>query len=61
MVAIHFTTIPREPNTCIPKYKEILFYAVFVPVRLCARFEYFRTVLYVFMGGFFFKFPCAEN
>ena len=61
MAAIHFTTIPCEPNTCILKHKERHIYVVFVPMRLCVLgLKIFERFLYVFMGVFF-KFPCAKN
>ena len=49
MAAVHFTTIPCEPNTAI-KYKESHIFSVFVPVLSILRmlgFKVFRTFLYV--------------
>ena len=49
MAAVHFTTIPYEPNTAYKKAK-LLQYLSPTLKTLCRKFEDFVTYLYVFMN-----------
>ena len=54
MAAVHFTTIPREPNTADRQIKAIIFPEICPCASniLYAKFEVFRTFLCVFMSVF---------
>ena len=64
MAAVHFTTIPCEPNTTNRHKNAIYFFAKFLPILiiiLYARFEVFRTFLCVFMSLFLGGVSYAKN
>ena len=52
MAAVHFTTIPREPNTAYRAQRKPKFYNICPCMKdiVYARFKDFVTLLYVFMN-----------
>ena len=58
MTAVHFTTIPFEPNTASYTHKVIFFWGGGGEIRPCIsniayrRFEVYKTFLCVFMSNF---------
>ena len=54
MAAVHFTTIPCEPNTAYKTQGKPNFYNICPSTKdiVCRRFEDFITLLYLFMNVF---------
>ena len=52
MAAVHFTTIPCEPNAAYKAQRKPNFYNICPRTKdiVNARFEYFIALLYVFMN-----------
>ena len=65
MAAVHYTTIPFEPNTANKNYvcKKIHIYAKFFPVltALCKLGMKFLELFCAFLRAAFLGFSCANN